>query len=203
MAATIKDLARETGLGVATVSAYLNGVNVRPENKKALDNAVEKLGYVRNEYARALKLNKSGNVGVVCTNLADAFCALAVTEVQSVLRDRGFGALICVCEDTFSDSDAAFLKAKMCDAIIYIHSQQGKKTPAALSSAGVPFAVIRRPGNGNSQSAAELSLAAVEELTGSTLPEPRREEKPVQTPKREKKSGQTAGIRCEVKGFLD
>lgn len=34
MAITIKDLAKETGLGYATISAFLNGNNVRPANKE-------------------------------------------------------------------------------------------------------------------------------------------------------------------------
>mgnify|MGYP000644739362 FL=1 len=55
MAATIKDIARETGLGYATISAYLNGTNVRPKNKELIEAAIQKLGYVRNEYARGLK----------------------------------------------------------------------------------------------------------------------------------------------------
>ena len=33
MAVTIKDLAKETGLACATISAYLNGVPVRAYNK--------------------------------------------------------------------------------------------------------------------------------------------------------------------------
>ena len=34
MAATIKDIARETGLSLATISKYLNGGNVLPENQE-------------------------------------------------------------------------------------------------------------------------------------------------------------------------
>ena len=33
MAATMKDLARETGLGLATLSKYFNGGNVREKNR--------------------------------------------------------------------------------------------------------------------------------------------------------------------------
>ena len=40
MAVTIKDLARETGLTPATISAYFNGGNVRAYNKEKIENAL-------------------------------------------------------------------------------------------------------------------------------------------------------------------
>lgn len=36
MAATIKDIARETGLSLATISKYLNGGNLREKNRPLL-----------------------------------------------------------------------------------------------------------------------------------------------------------------------
>ena len=35
MAATMKDIAKMTGLGLATISKYLNGGNVRPKKQEA------------------------------------------------------------------------------------------------------------------------------------------------------------------------
>ena len=46
MSATIKDIARETGLALATISKYINGGTVRPQNKKQIDEAIRKLNYV-------------------------------------------------------------------------------------------------------------------------------------------------------------
>ena len=41
MAATIKDIARETGLSLATISKYLNGGNLREKNRAAIEAAGE------------------------------------------------------------------------------------------------------------------------------------------------------------------
>ena len=46
MSATIKDIAKETGLALATISKYINGGTVRPQNKKQIDEAIRKLNYV-------------------------------------------------------------------------------------------------------------------------------------------------------------
>ena len=45
MAATLKDLSRETGLGLATLSKYFNGGTVREKNRIAIEAAVKKLRY--------------------------------------------------------------------------------------------------------------------------------------------------------------
>ena len=44
MGATMKDIARETGLGLATISSYLNGGNVREKNRIKIEEAVAELG---------------------------------------------------------------------------------------------------------------------------------------------------------------
>ena len=45
MAATIKDIRKKTGLSLATISKYLNGGNVLPENRQKIDAAVKELHY--------------------------------------------------------------------------------------------------------------------------------------------------------------
>ena len=49
MGATMKDIARETGLGLATISSYLNGGNVREKNRIKIEEAIEKLHFEVNE----------------------------------------------------------------------------------------------------------------------------------------------------------
>lgn len=92
MAATIKDIARETGLGYATISAYLNGTNVRPKNKELIEAAIQKLGYVRNEYARGLKTHRSMTIGVLIPELSNTFSTLIVSEMEDELRRMGMAS---------------------------------------------------------------------------------------------------------------
>ena len=65
MSITIKDVARETGLSIATISKYLNGGNVLEENGARIACAVEKLGYKVNTIARGLKTSKTLTAGVL------------------------------------------------------------------------------------------------------------------------------------------
>ena len=65
MAATMKDIAKQTGLGLATISKYLNGGQVLPNNKKLMDNAVRGIHFIRNEFARGLKTSQRRTIGVL------------------------------------------------------------------------------------------------------------------------------------------
>lgn len=65
MSATIKDIAKETGLALATISKYINGGTVRPQNKKQIDEAIRKLNYVPRNTARGLRSSKTYRIGLI------------------------------------------------------------------------------------------------------------------------------------------
>ncbi|MCT7730727.1 MAG: LacI family DNA-binding transcriptional regulator, partial [Lactobacillus iners] len=48
----MKDVAREAGVSVGTVSNYINGKKVRPVVAKSIEQAIKKLNYVVNNTAR-------------------------------------------------------------------------------------------------------------------------------------------------------
>ena len=79
MAATMKDIARRTGLGLATISSYFNGGNVREKNRIKIEEAIEELHYEVNEVARGLKTNATKTIGVVIPELNNTFCAEIIT----------------------------------------------------------------------------------------------------------------------------
>ena len=117
---TIKDVAKETGLGISTISKYLNGGNVREKNKLAIDGAIEKLGFTANEFARGLKTKKSHTVGVVIPELSNLFITSIISVVEDILRKNGYGVIVCDCRTNEEQEREAirFLMGKMVDGII-------------------------------------------------------------------------------------
>ena len=103
MAATIKDIARRTGLGLATISKYLNGGHVLPQNQAAIEEAVRALDYKVNEAARTLKTRRTGYVGLVLPALTNSFIMEIVQQIQLDLRACGFGTALC-CSAPGTDS---------------------------------------------------------------------------------------------------
>ena len=93
MAATMKDIARRTGLGLATISSYFNGGNVREKNRIKIEEAIQELHYEVNEVARGLKTNATKTIGVVIPELNNTFCAEIITGMEDVLRSHGYATI--------------------------------------------------------------------------------------------------------------
>ena len=53
---TMKDVAREAGVALGTVSKVINGLPVGEGYRKSVEAAIEKLGYRVNNYARPLSV---------------------------------------------------------------------------------------------------------------------------------------------------
>lgn len=63
---TLKMLAKECGVSVATVSKALNGApDISAETASRIQRAAVAMGYTPNSAARALKTSRSHNLGVI------------------------------------------------------------------------------------------------------------------------------------------
>lgn len=150
MAATIKDIAKHTGLGLATISSYLNGGNVRAENKKKIESAIETLDFEVNEVARGLKTNKTKTVGVVIPELNSIFCNEIITGMEDILRNHGYATIVCDCRTNRKLEKEAvdFLYRKRVDGIINMPVNPDGSHLASFQKAGKPIVLIDRKING-------------------------------------------------------
>ena len=58
-APTMKDVAKEAGVSLGTVSKVINGIPVGEEYRKKVEQAIKELDYHLNAYARGLKSNRT------------------------------------------------------------------------------------------------------------------------------------------------
>ena len=146
MAATIKDIAKKTGLGLATISSYLNGGNVREQNRIKIEKAIEELHYEVNEVARGLKTKRSRIIGIIIPELNNIFCAEIITEVEDILRNHGYATMVCDCRtDENREIEAIeFLKKRRVDGVIVMSSAKNGKHLQILKKSGIPVVLIDR-----------------------------------------------------------
>ena len=79
---TIKDVAKETGLSVGTVSRVLNNRGYISEaTRQNVDRAMKKLNYQPNEIARALCKSTSSIVSVIIPTLTNPYFHLLYHKV--------------------------------------------------------------------------------------------------------------------------
>ena len=146
MSATIKDIARETGLSIATISKYMNGATLREKNRVAIERAVKKLNYTVNEYARGLKSNKSRTIGVVIPELSNLFVTQIITKMEDILRAQGYSVMICDChtDEKLECEAVRFLMGKMVDGIVNMPiCRDGRHLKPALEKK-IPIVLVDR-----------------------------------------------------------
>lgn len=146
MAATMKDIARQTGLGLATISSYFNGGNVREKNRIKIEAAIEELHYEVNEVARGLKTNATRTIGVVIPELNNTFCAEIITGMEDVLRSHGYATIVCDCRtDRKLEQEAVeFLIRRRVDGIINMPVDVEGKHLRKFQKTGKPIVLIDR-----------------------------------------------------------
>lgn len=146
MAATMKDIAKRTGLGLATISSYFNGGNVREKNRAKIEEAIEELHYEVNEVARGLKTNATKTIGVVIPELSMTFCTEIIAEMEDVLRSHGYATIVCDCRtDKKLEKEAVdFLTRKRVDGLINMPVDVTGNHLESFRETGKPIILIDR-----------------------------------------------------------
>jgi LacI family repressor for deo operon, udp, cdd, tsx, nupC, and nupG len=121
------DVARYAGVSTATVSHYLSGRDdllrrMRPEVQQRVAEAVRHLGYVQNETARHLRLQRTDRICVLLPRLGIPYADKIASDIDVVARARGLSTVI-VTGDTVDiwrrvvrDVEAGLADALICDA---------------------------------------------------------------------------------------
>lgn len=146
MPATIVDIKEQTGLSLATISKYLNGGNVLPENKVKIEAAIKDLHYEVNEIARGLVTNKTRTIGVIVYSIESLFNGTLLRYIGDRLRKSGYGLLICdSCNDeTIEAQNVRFLINKKVDGIIVVPVARSAAFLEPAEKAGLPIVLLDR-----------------------------------------------------------
>lgn len=151
VAATIRDITKMTGLSLATVSKYLNGGNVLPENRALIEQAIRELHYEVNEVARGLAKNKTKTIGVLIHHLDNIFASTIIARIEDILRQHDYGTIVCDCRGDLNleEQEIRFLLNKRVDGIITLPTSGNAEYLQPAVERKVPVVLIDRTfGNG-------------------------------------------------------
>ncbi|NBI30688.1 catabolite control protein A [Chengkuizengella marina] len=96
MTVTIYDVARESGVSMATVSRVVNNnPNVKPQTRKKVFDAIEKLGYRPNAVARGLASKKTTTVGVVIPDISNTIFSEVARGVEDIANMYRYNIILC------------------------------------------------------------------------------------------------------------
>jgi LacI family transcriptional regulator len=145
---TMKDVAARAGVGLKTVSRVVNGeAGVTPDTERRVQEAIDALGFRRNDSARVLRKGRTASIGLVLEDLADPFYGPLSRAVEEVARAHG--ALLIngsSAEDPDREQELVLaLCARRVDGLVVIPAGDDHRYLAPEIKAGVATVFVDRP----------------------------------------------------------
>ncbi len=151
MPVKIKDVARESGVNISTVSRALNnGYGVNEQTRERVVAVATRLNYRPNRVARSLVTGRSHSLGLILSDIRNPFFAEVARGAEDAARTSSCDLVLCN-----SDLDAGkqmqyvrSLAEKRVDGILMNSvSELSREQQAQLADCGLPIVLLNRSGS--------------------------------------------------------
>ncbi|MET8472442.1 LacI family DNA-binding transcriptional regulator [Streptomyces sp. NPDC006422] len=163
----IKDVAREAGVSVGTVSNVINRPDAVADATRArVQAAIERLGYVRSESARQLRAGRSRIIGLLVLDMGNPFFVDVARGAERAARDAGLGVMVCnSAQSPAEEADYLSLFAEQrVRGVLLTPAEATGPTVEAFRRHDIPFVLVDRVAEG----ATECSVS-VDDVNGGAL----------------------------------
>jgi len=201
---TIRSVAADADVSVATVSAVINGTRyVSQETARRVHDAIARSGYRPNRLARGLSTRQTQTVGVVMPTILSPIAPLLFKSATEVLHDHGFAVLFSNTElqTTLEDQAIELMADSQVDGILVVPTGERLNSLRLFTQAGKPVVLmlhgvddapgcdVVRSGNfkGSFDAAEHLVSQGAQRIAVLTLP-------PVSESEKERMNGFRAGL---------
>jgi DNA-binding LacI/PurR family transcriptional regulator len=144
---TIKDVAREAGVSIATVSRVLNDSSgVTSKLVEKVQAAITTTGYQFNAVARALKVKKSRSIGLIIPDIENPFFPALVRGIEDTARKYDYSIILCN-SDGYAEEEKKyirFLHSKQVDGVIFTGGIGSDENLSLLAKLKIPVVNLDR-----------------------------------------------------------
>lgn len=147
---TIKDVAREAGVSVATVSRVYAGSDLVSEQTRVHVREVGgRLNYTPHAAARSLSTNKTNTIGVLLPDLYGEFFSEVIRGIDQAARPFGYHLLVSSAHEEQSAVDAALgsMRGRV-DGLIFMSPDLDARAALSRLPAHLPVVVLNSPDEG-------------------------------------------------------
>lgn len=148
---TLKDIARETGYTVNTVSHALNDKDdISDAAKDVIRRAAERLGYIGDSMAGSLRTGVTKTVAVIIGDVSNPHFAILVREIDAAAAEQGYCTVILNTDENPEKEKSAIKTAvgRRVDGIIICPTQKDDENTRLLQRCGVPYCFVGRHDGG-------------------------------------------------------
>ncbi|WP_330394982.1 LacI family transcriptional regulator CcpA [Clostridioides difficile] len=144
---TIKDVAKQAGVSISTVSRVINDSKpVTDEVKQKVLEVIKETGYIPNPLARSLVTKKSQLIGVIVPEVSDSFVNEVLNGIEEVAKMYDYDILLA---NTYSDKEQELksinlLRAKQVEGIVMISWIVEQEHINYIQNCGIPATYISK-----------------------------------------------------------
>lgn len=142
MKATMKDVAEEAGVSIATVSRFVNNTgNISKSLEKKIQRVIEKLDFIPNSTARSLVTHKTNIIGIIVPNITQQYSSNIIDGVNDILYKANYSMILCNIFNSNIDElkYLNILKQKQVDGIIILHEENNSIIEDFINSCNIPI----------------------------------------------------------------
>jgi LacI family transcriptional regulator len=142
---TIRDVAREAGVSVATISRYINrSAPVSSEIAERIGIAITELNYKPHAVARQLATQKTMSIGLLLTNMYNNFFTPLVSGIEAVVKQKGYNLLVATHQSNSKPNSRLPISANNTDGMIVFANSLNDNEILDLHQDGYPMVLIHR-----------------------------------------------------------
>lgn len=144
---TIRDVARQAGVSIATVSRVINGSGyVKDSTRQRVEAAVQALGFLPNNLARSLLSGSTKIVGAVFPDISNPFFPVVARGIDDALTSHGYMLIIVNTDNDAGQEEAlvGVLLQKRVDGIVFVTGSPESSGLVKRASAQVPVLLVDR-----------------------------------------------------------
>ena len=148
-AASIYDVARESGVSVFTVSAVVNKkTHVGKRLRERVEAAIRKLNYRPNLIARSLAKRRTHTIGMIVPDIANPFFPMVVRGAEDAAQKHGYNLLLCNSDDILDKEERAveLLLSQRVDGILLTKAAEDFRPSVwqMIKEVDIPFVLVMR-----------------------------------------------------------
>lgn len=165
---TLRDVAREAGVHVSTVSRVLNDQaaagRITTDTEERIREVARRLGYRRNTIARALRTGRTLVVGMVVPDVANLYQAGITRGAGDVLYADGYSLILSSTDDdpAHAASQVSAMLGVQAEGLMYGVAREGDAVLAGIVDEGIPVVLFNRAAPG-------ISAVLPDDHTGTRL----------------------------------
>lgn len=140
---TIKDIAKEAGVSISTVSNALNGMgNVGEKTKNRIIELAKEMNYVPNLNAKLLRNRKTNNIGLFIPNVIGQFYYMLIQSMYSVCQREKYSLQIFVCDFERGEKLTTNILSSNIDGAVILHEGFEDNQIKLLKDQTMPFVFL-------------------------------------------------------------